>query len=137
MTLSAEAISETMALHTSSVACRTGLLKTNFDHSIFMNKTGSIIINAFVDNLVSVYSNEKEETEHCRHLKTRFQMTGRDPINWMVDINIMFPSENIRLPQIAHLERVLEHFGMKECPPLSTPLEPVPDDTSRGSHRDH
>lgn len=100
-----------------------GVFKTNFDPSIFINKTGSIIIAAFVDDLGSVYSNEEEETELFQDLKTRFQMTGGEPIKWMVGINILFSPENIRLSQMAYLERVLERFGRKECRLVSTPLE--------------
>lgn len=69
-----------------------------------MNKSGSIIIAALVDDLESVYCNKKEETELFQHLETRFQMTEGNPINWMVDINIVFFSENIRLSQSTYLE---------------------------------
>lgn len=99
------------------------VLKTNFNPSIFMNRTGSIIIATFVDDLRSVYSDEGEEVELVQHLKTRFQITGRDPINWMVGINIIFSPDNIRLSQTTYIQRVLEQFDLKQCRPVSTQLE--------------
>lgn len=119
----AKAMFTRMALHTSPGTRRKGVFKITFDPSIFMNKTGSVINSAFVNDLGSVYSNKKEETELFRHLETCFQMTGGDRINWMVGINIVFSSEYIRLSQTAYLERVLKHFGMRECRPVSTPLK--------------
>lgn len=88
-----------------------------------MNRMGSIIIAAFVDDLGSVYYNKKEESELFQHLKTRFHMTGGDPITWMVGINIVFSFENIHLFQTPYLERGLKRFSMKDCRPVSTPLE--------------
>lgn len=80
-----------------------------------MNKKGTIIVAAFVDDLGSVYSDEEEESELFQHLSTRFQMTGGKPINCMVGINVAFSPSNIRLSQSAYLGRVLNRFGMKEC----------------------
>lgn len=42
---------------------------------------------AFVNKVESVYSDKEEENKLFQHLETHFQMTGREPINWMVWID--------------------------------------------------
>lgn len=100
-----------------------GVTKSNFDPSIFKNRSESIVITAFVDNLGSVDADKKEEEERPQHPETRPQMTAGEPINWMVGTNIELTPSNIRLSQMAYLERVLQHFGMNYCQPVTASLE--------------
>lgn len=52
-----------------------GMTKTNFDPSIFIIKERTIIIAPFVNNLESVYTDEKEQMAIFHHLESKFQMT--------------------------------------------------------------
>lgn len=81
-----------------------GIKKPNFDPSIFMDKNARIIIVKLVEDLVSIYTNRKEETDLFHHWENKFQMTEEGAIDWMVRINMVFSDTQVRLIQSVYLQ---------------------------------
>jgi hypothetical protein len=56
-------------------------------------------------------------------LKTEFEVKDLGVLHWLLGIKIDFTDQAITLSQETYIDKVLDRFGMKDCNPVSTPLD--------------
>lgn len=81
------------------------------------------IIAIYVDD-IKIATNNTEALESAKNmLKTRFKMTDLGPVHHILGLRVLRKEDSISIDQAHYIETVLEKYRMKDCHPLSTPLD--------------
>jgi hypothetical protein len=102
-----------------------GYTRTHADHSVFTHANGTIVA-VYVDDLQIFGPSMKDIHILKNQLSNRFSMSDLGPASYYLGIRITRDRKRrtIRLSQEAHIAKVLQTFGMADCQPISTPMEP-------------
>ena len=105
-----------------------GFKRSHADHSLYLKQTSSflLIVLIYVDDLIILSSDMRVMEELKCRLKDEFEMSDLGELHYFVGIQIERDRKCFRLTlsQKAYIEEVLERFGMADCKPIGTPLEP-------------
>ena len=111
-------------LHRKLVAA--GYLQLISDSAVYIRRTKNVTILAIhVDNVMS-FGNAKSSLDDARaELHRIFEMKEEDP-NWVMGFKLIEDrgEGTISIDHSLYIEAVLRRFGMEECNPARTPLDP-------------
>ncbi|KAL7280494.1 hypothetical protein ACG7TL_005426 [Trametes sanguinea] len=88
---------------------------------------GSLAITAtYTDDITSAADDAEALSNVQRDMSARYRLSSGGELKFMLGVSIVRDREKgtMRLSQRAYAERVLERFGMADCNPVTTPLEP-------------
>ena len=111
-------------LHKELVAA--GYLQLISDSAVYIRKADHItILVIHVDNIISFRSGKSSLDDTCTKLHRIFKMKEEDP-NWLMGFKLI---ENCNEGTIAidhslYIDTILQRFGMENCNPTRTPLDP-------------
>lgn len=103
-----------------------GYSLTFADYSLFVkdNKGKLAIVLVYVDDLVITCDCEEEILQTKENLSIRFQMKELGQLKHFLGLEVDRTQEEIFLHQQKYSKDLLNKFGMLECKPISTPMEP-------------
>src|SRR5205807_8583835 len=58
------------------------------------------------------------------HLKTHFKLTIKGGLKYILGIEVTSTEHSLELSQRQYITNILERFGMENCRPVSTPIDP-------------
>ena len=103
-----------------------GYLQLISDSAVYIHKADHITILAIhVNNIMSFRSGKSSLDDTCTKLHRIFKMKKEDP-NWLMGFKLI---ENCNEGTIAidhslYIDMILQRFGMENCNPMHTPLDP-------------
>lgn len=108
------------------------LLRLNFKHydlddaTLFVNKVGKtfVYLVVYVDDLLMTGNNESYISSIKKELRKGFEMTDLGYVHYYLGIEVTQHPKSIFLSQKKCNGDLLNRFGMDECNPLTTPMEP-------------
>ena len=106
---------------------REGMKKCKAEPCIYYRQTERtiIILLVYVDDLILISSNQEGIEYTKTMLKRNFEMKDLGELNYILGIQIKKqPDGSITLNQSKYILEILEEFGMDQCRPVSTPLDP-------------
>lgn len=111
-----------------------GYLVTPADSSLFVKTSGRklAIVLVYVDDLIITGDYEEEILQTKENLSVRFQMKELGQLKHFLGLEIDRTQEGIFLCQQKYSRDLLKKFGMLECKPISTPMEPNDVSTTGG-----
>ena len=85
-----------------------------------------VILGVYVDDIIPVSNNPALLKVEKAALCERFEMIDQGEIHYLLGMSIKRDREcrTLTISQPNYLEKVLKKFGMENCKPVSTPLEP-------------
>jgi len=103
-----------------------GFEPINADLSIFVRS--GMYIAVYVDDLLIIGPSIAEIKRIKRGLRNRFHMTDLGPCSYYLGMTIRRDRQNriLYLSQEAYVRKVLQHFEMLDCAPISTPIDTSP-----------
>ncbi|KAL5769820.1 hypothetical protein ACOSP7_013974 [Xanthoceras sorbifolium] len=105
---------------------RSGYLVTSADSSLFAKAKGGkiAIVLVYVDDLIITGDDVEEICRTKENLSVRFQMKELGQLKHFLGLEVDQTLEGIFLCQQKYAKDLLKKFGMLECKPISTPMEP-------------
>ena len=105
-----------------------GFTRSHADHSVFYVSGGdnSIIVAVSVDDMTMAAKRMATIDWLKAELSKRFEITDLGDIHWLLGVKITRDRQNrtITLSQGAYIESILNDFGMADCKPTLTPMDP-------------
>ncbi|XP_019056135.1 PREDICTED: uncharacterized protein LOC109115933 [Nelumbo nucifera] len=97
------------------------------DSRLFVKASGRklAIVLVYVDDLIIIGDCEEEILQTKENLSVRFQMKELGQLKRFLGLEIDHVQEGIFLYQQKYSRDLLKKFGMLECKPISTPIEPT------------
>ncbi|KAL5795083.1 hypothetical protein ACOSP7_003677 [Xanthoceras sorbifolium] len=105
---------------------RSGYLVTSADSSLFAKAKGGkiAIVLVYIDDLIITGDDVEEICRTKENLSVRFQMKELGQLKHFLGLEVDQTLEGIFLYQQKYAKDLLKKFGMLECKPISTPMEP-------------
>ena len=98
------------------------------DRAVYIYSRGEvrIIVPIFVDDITLAGTSPAANDKIVEELKTHFKLRDLGPTKSLLGIHIThdIPNRTIYLSQRQYIVNILERFGMSECKPVTTPIEP-------------
>ena len=110
-----------------------GYRKSNADECIYVKSVKEpnghisfVILGVYVDDIIPVSNSPALLKAEKAALCERFEMTDLGEIHYLLGMSIKRDRESrtLTISQPNYLDKVLKKFGMANCKPVSTPLEP-------------
>ena len=110
-----------------------GYRKSNADGCIYVKSVKEadghisfVIMGVYVDDIIPISNNPALLKAEKAALCERFEMTDLGEIHYLLGMSINRDRESrtLTVSQPNYLDKVLKKFGMENCKPVSTPLEP-------------
>ena len=110
-----------------------GYHKSNADGCIYVksvkeanDRISFVILGVYVDDIIPVSNNPVLLKAEKAALCERFEMIDQGEIHYLLGMSIKRDREcrTLTISQANYVERVLRKFGMENCKPVSTPLDP-------------
>ncbi|KAH9779126.1 hypothetical protein KPL71_007607 [Citrus sinensis] len=105
---------------------QSGYSVTSADSSLFAKANGEriAIVLVYVDDLIIIGDDVEEIFRTKENLSVRFQMKELGQLKHFLGLEVDQTKEGIFLCQQKYAKDLLKKFGMLECKPISTPMEP-------------
>ena len=105
-----------------------GFTRLQTDHGLYIKhdvRHGIILIAVYVDDTVIGCKAECMQTVKDQ-LKAEFEMSDMGELKYVLGMKVQRDGKNrwLYLSQEAYIDQMLEQFGMTDCKPASTPLDP-------------
>lgn len=105
-----------------------GLRQSEADPCIYYNtnKSERIIIAVYVDDLLILYNDKKTKNDIKRKLTNNFEMKDLGPVKNCLGMTITRSKKQGKLwiYQMSYIHKILERFGMTNCNPIATSMDP-------------
>jgi hypothetical protein len=105
-----------------------GYTRTEADHAVFVRPLDGIpdIITLYVDNMGLISESLECILQDKEALRQFYQMTDLGKMGWILGIRIIRDREKgtLTLSQEKFIKEILEHYGMSNSHPISTPALP-------------
>ena len=101
--------------------------RTTNDNCLYYKVNGEddqLYVLLYVDDLIIVGTKEEDIAELKKGLSNNFKMKDLGLISTYLGIQVEQTEEKIKINQSVYLKKVLEDFGMSDCKPVSTPMDP-------------
>ncbi|KAI0996012.1 hypothetical protein K3495_g12169 [Podosphaera aphanis] len=108
----------------SAVLNKDGSAPTNFDPCVFINLKTETYLAIYVDDILMFGSNNKNLDNIQNTLHPKFECTDLGIVHYILGIQINITGEYLSLGQHSYILKILEQFGMADCHPVGTPLDP-------------
>lgn len=105
-----------------------GFTRLESDRSVYIFIRGDvrIIVPVFVDDITFASKSQEAIDSTIQELSTHFKLRNLGPTSFLLGIAITQDHKNgiVSLCQRQYILDVLERFGMSDCKPITTPLDP-------------
>ena len=105
-----------------------GFKRITCEHSIWMYQQGDarIIIPVFIDDMTIAAKSMEAIEEVKSELRKHFKLRDLGPTSWLLGVEIIRdrPKHSIYSLPAPVYPHLLERFGLSDCTPVSTPLDP-------------
>lgn len=99
-----------------------GLISTNADPCIHINRNKTVFLLVYVDDILIVTKNRKCKEDIVRILKEQFSVKDLGEAQYCLGIEIIRNKNEICLSQAGYIKSLLTKFGMTDCKGAVTPL---------------
>ena len=99
-----------------------GFHRSRSDHGVFISEDRSIFLAVYVDDLLLFGSDTMRLDEIQRQLSSRFKMTDLGEISHYLGMEVDVIDDSISIHQTTYIKKILNHFKMSNCNPVSTPM---------------
>ena len=106
-----------------SVLAELGFVSLAFDPCVFINTNLKVILVVYVDDITTVGASLQIKVL-IDHLKTHFKLTIKGGLKYILGIEVTSTEHGLELSQRQYITNILERFGMENCRPVSTPIDP-------------
>ncbi|XP_068344148.1 uncharacterized mitochondrial protein AtMg00810-like [Pyrus communis] len=105
---------------------QSGYSVAHADSSLFVKANGGklAIVLVYVDDLIITGDDEVEICRTKENLSVRFKMKELRQLKHFLGLEVDRTQEGILLCQQKYAKDLLQKFGMLECKPILTPMEP-------------
>ncbi|KAK2578251.1 hypothetical protein KPH14_001397 [Odynerus spinipes] len=102
-----------------------GVIPSSADPCVYYQGRGEeiLLVLVYVDDILIASRDLGKINSFKNHLKTAFEIKDLNNIKCCLGIEFNRSDRAIQLHQQRYIEDLLDHFGMKDCKPVSTPLE--------------
>jgi hypothetical protein len=107
----------------SSVLAEQGFISTHFDPCVFISTSTATIVEVYVDD-ISIAGTRNDIENLFTFLKQYFQSTIKPKLQWILGMEVNQTERAITLSQEQFINKILERFGLSDCRPVLTPLDP-------------
>ena len=105
-----------------------GFIRCEADRAVYIYTRGEVrmIVPIFIDDITLAGTSPSANDKVVEELKSYFKLRDLGPTNFLLGIHITrdIPNRTISLSQRQYIINILERFGMVECKPVLTPIEP-------------
>ncbi|KAI0993873.1 hypothetical protein K3495_g14311 [Podosphaera aphanis] len=101
-----------------------GFASTNFDPCVFTNFEKQIFLAIYAHDILIFGPDNRTLNELEETLHSTFECTNLGVAHYNLGIQVDITNQGISLNQKAYINKILERFGMLDCHPVGTPLEP-------------
>ena len=105
-----------------------GFTRSHADHSLYIMQTSHyiVIVIIYVDDLIMMASDMEVLKEVKSRLEEEYNMSDLGELHFFFGVQIERnrAAHTITLHQGHYIEEVLVRFGMEDCKPIGTPLDP-------------
>jgi len=105
-----------------------GFIRSHADHSLYIKQTGSyfMAVVVYVDDLIILASNMPMMNELKSKLEEEYDMSDLGELHFFLGVHIERDraARTVTMHQGSYIEGVLQRFGMEDCKPVGTPLDP-------------
>ena len=105
-----------------------GFTRCEADRAVYIYTRGDvrIIVPIFIDDITVAGTSTAANDKVVEELKSHFKLRDLGPTEFLLGIHITrdFDNRTISLSQRQYILNVLERFGMSDCKPVSTPIDP-------------
>ena len=92
-----------------------------------MRIKSTMIVFLHVDDIALACNDPEMMKNEKKGMQRRFEMQDLGEVSHVLGVKISRKREKLvlRILQRNYLEKVLDHFQVKDCKPVSTPIEPI------------
>ena len=105
-----------------------GFKRSEVDHGLFYKEVNGVIliIPVYVDDFTIVGNDEPAIAEFKAQVSERYEITDLGKVRWILGMHIERDESRrlITISQEQYINNILERFGMSDCRPVSTPMDP-------------
>ncbi|CAL1680763.1 unnamed protein product [Lasius platythorax] len=103
-----------------------GVVPTNADTCLYHIGKGEniVLIAVYVDDVLIASRNQEEIDRIITSISKRFTIRNLGEVQQCLGIEFSREGNNITLSQRGYIREILERFGMSDCNPISTPVDP-------------
>ncbi|XP_023769039.1 uncharacterized mitochondrial protein AtMg00810-like [Lactuca sativa] len=83
-----------------------------------------LIVGVYVDDLIITGSNTNDVVEFKEQMKKEFEMSDLGLLSYYLGIEVSQKKWGISLRQTTYAKKILEQFGLLDCNPTTSPMEP-------------
>ena len=88
-----------------------------FNPCVFITADHKIIVVLYVDDITTAGS-RSDINHHIDHLRSRFKVTVKGSLKYILGIEIKHTPEGMELSQHQYITNILSRFGMESCRPI-------------------
>jgi len=97
---------------------------TDWDLCFLVQESGALCLAIALDDITSFGATGDLKVETINVLKTEFKVNDIGELIWLLRIQIIFTEDGIAVSQTTFIKKILNHFSMQYCKPLSIPIHP-------------
>lgn len=101
-----------------------GLSCLSIEKTIFANKSRSIVIGIYVDDMLVLASDYKQMNKAKNFIRTRLKITDNGNVKLFLGLSISRNEFQLKISAEKYISKVLDELNMKDCCPASSPIVP-------------
>jgi hypothetical protein len=103
-----------------------GLTRSNEDPNLYYSIRNGLytIILLYINDIIITGDDEIHISKLKKQMMTSFKMSDLGDANYYLGVEILQTTDGIYFHQRGYLEKILECFGMIDCTPISSPMNP-------------
>jgi len=100
-----------------------GFVITAWEPCVLVHESGDLFLATYVDDITLFGASGELKEQTINILKTEFKLNDMGELSWLLGIEITFTDDGITLSQTTFIDKILNHFSMQDCKPVSTPID--------------
>ncbi|KAK3725314.1 hypothetical protein QZH41_002591 [Actinostola sp. cb2023] len=103
-----------------------GFVQTPSDPCIYVSDEDAIpfIIAVYVDDIVLAGPSDEKIAEVKQNISERFEVKDMGELKYFLGVQVIQEDGKVWIGQPTYTENILKKFGMENCKPVSTPVDP-------------